>query len=94
MTRTGTTTADQLLPKERTDSSEFQSKDQYDSHQSSVCNVIPQTTQQESLTKSSEEANQCQSPLFLHLSFNINATKKVLIHSTSRELFDGRGFVG
>ncbi|CAL5375279.1 unnamed protein product [Camellia sinensis] len=94
MTRTGTTTADQLLPKERTDSSEFQSKDQYDSHQSSVCNVIPQTTQQESLTKSSEEANQCQSPLFLHLSFNINATKKVLIHSISRELFDGRGFVG
>ncbi|CAL5400185.1 unnamed protein product [Camellia sinensis] len=59
MTRTGTTTADQLLPKERTDSSEFQSKDQYDSHQSSVCNVIPQTTQQESLTKSSEEANHC-----------------------------------
>ncbi|XP_028068722.1 uncharacterized protein LOC114271293 [Camellia sinensis] len=59
MTRTGTTTADQLLPKEMTDSSEFQSKDQYDSHQSSVCNVIPQTTQQESLTKSSEEANHC-----------------------------------
>ncbi|KAL7168138.1 hypothetical protein ACSBR2_038559 [Camellia fascicularis] len=59
MTRTGTTTADQLLPKERTDSSEFQSKDQYDSNQNSVCNVIPQTTQHESFTKSSEEANHC-----------------------------------
>ncbi|XP_028058662.1 uncharacterized protein LOC114262502 [Camellia sinensis] len=59
MTRTGTTTADQLLPKERTDSSEFQSKDQYDSNQNSICNVIPQTTQHESFTKSSEEANHC-----------------------------------
>ncbi|GMQ06516.1 hypothetical protein CsSME_00051070 [Camellia sinensis var. sinensis] len=34
-------------------------KDQYDSNQNSICNVIPQTTQHESFTKSSEEANHC-----------------------------------